>query len=123
MKRHNLTPENIFFFLSILNITIMLILIMGSRGQVITTMSYGESRFCDFWAHIGRLLNGDNIYGTDADAIFPPLLYLFMRLFAIPLSNKIDDGGYDLTEISSSGYGGLTLVLYFMLFLLCFLRL
>ena len=121
MKKYNLMPEKLFFFLSIFNIFIMIVLIMYSRGQAIIRMGYGESNFGDFWAHIGRLINSDNIYGTDADAIFPPLLYLFMQLFAIPLLHKIDvGGGYDLAVIMSSGYGGLILVLYFTLFFIMF---
>lgn len=116
-----LTPEKAFFILSLLNISIMIILIMCSGGQAIIRMGYGESNFGDFWAHIRRLLNGNDIYGTEADAIYPPLVSLFMKLFAIPLSHKIDaEGVYNMAAIRSSGFGGLILVLYFTLFFIMF---
>ena len=106
--------EQIFFVLSIINIIIMVLMILNSKGKIIDAMTYGESNFVDFWAHIERLLTRDNVY-TDADAIFPPLLYCFLKLFSTPLSYKLSLG-MTITEIATSGFGILVLAVYLLFF-------
>lgn len=107
--------ERIFFGISIANIFIMFIVILLTKGEVVRVMTYDESNFLDFWNHIRRLLFSANIYATDADAIFPPLAYLFLKLFAYPLSYKVEAGD-TIEQIATSGYGILALVMYLMLF-------
>lgn len=109
------TVENIFFGLAVLNILVMYIILLTSKGKFVFALTYDESNFCDFWNHIRRLLFSDHIYTTDADAIFPPLAYLFLKLFAYPLRFKADMGE-DLYTISHSGYGILLVVMYMLLF-------
>ena len=109
------TTENIFFSLAVLNIFIMYAILLISKGKFVLALTYDESNFCDFWSHINRLLFCNNIYTTDADAIFPPLAYLFLNLFAYPLSFKANTGD-DLYTISHSGYGTLLVVMYILLF-------
>lgn len=107
--------ERIFFGICIVNIFIMFIVILLTKGEVVHIMTYSESNFCDFWTHIRRLLFSEHIYITDADAIFPPLAYLFLKLFAYPLSYKVEAGD-TIEQIATSGYGILSLVMYLMLF-------
>lgn len=109
------TTKIIFFGLAILNIFIMYVILIASNGRFVFTLTYSESNFCDFWSHIGRLLYSHNIYATDADAIFPPLAYLFLKIFAYPLSFKTKTTN-NLDEISKSGYGILVVVMYILLF-------
>lgn len=109
------TPERFFFVISALNLFIMYIMLLLSKGSFIEKITYSESNFIDFWSHIGRLLYSPAIYSTDADAIFPPLAYLFLKLFAYPLGFKAENGN-ELWEISNSGYGILMVVMYFLLF-------
>ena len=90
-------------------------MLLLSKGSFIEKITYSESNFIDFWSHIGRLLYSPSIYATDADAIFPPLAYLFLKLFAEPLRFKAENGN-ELWEISNSGYGILMVVMYFLLF-------
>lgn len=90
-------------------------MLLISRGRYVISLTYDESNFTDFWSHIGRLLFSPNIYTTDADAIFPPLAYLFLKLFAYPLSYKAEQG-QDLEQISHSGYGILAVLMFILLY-------
>lgn len=114
MKQERKT-EIIFLVISAFNICVMYVLLLASKGNYIQAFTYSESNFTDFWSHIGRLLYSPAIYATDADAIFPPLAYLFLKLFAQPLRFKAENGN-ELWEISDSGYGILMIVMYFTLF-------
>lgn len=109
------TLENLFLGISVLNLFVMYGMLLLSKGSFIEKITYSESNFIDFWSHIGRLLYSPSIYATDADAIFPPLAYLFLKLFAEPLRFKAENGN-ELWEISNSGYGILMVVMYFLLF-------
>ncbi|MCM1040097.1 MAG: glycosyltransferase 87 family protein [Ruminococcus sp.] len=113
--KEKMTIEKIFFGFSILNIGIICVTLLASGGKFLSALTYGESNFCDFWSHIGRLLFSQNIYATDADAIFPPLAYLFLQIFARPLRYKVEEG-CNLEQISQSGYGILMLLMYMLLF-------
>ena len=77
-ERKRITPIFLFFLLGLLNVGIMVCLLWSSEGKAVMNMGYGDSYFCDFWQHIRRLSSEAPIYGShDADAIFPPLAYLF----------------------------------------------
>lgn len=115
MKKRTMT-EGIFFGLSILNLFLLYIILLLSKGQYVFWLTYSESNFCDFWNHIGRLLFSPSIYTTDADAIFPPLAYLLLKVFAYPLTYKAQQGE-NLEQISRSGFGVLTLLMYFLLYI------
>lgn len=110
-----ITAEKIFFGFSILNIGFTYVILLTSGGEFLSALTYDESNFCDFWSHIGRLLFASDIYATDADAIFPPLAYLFLKMFSGPLRFKVSKG-WDLGQISQSGYGILMLIMYVLLF-------
>lgn len=113
--RHKLTAEKIFFAVAILNICIVYVVLLASKGRFIYALTYDESNFCDFWNHVKRLLYERNIYATDADAIFPPLAYLFLKMFAYPLVFKVE-AGEDFWSVSQHGYGTLMVVMYLLLF-------
>ena len=109
------TAKRIFFGLAILNFCLLYGLLLLSEGQYVSALTYSESNFIDFWSHIGRLLFSTSVYATDADAIFPPLAYLFLRLFAYPLMYKAGQGE-SLEQISQSGYGILAVFMYLLLY-------
>ncbi|MDE6387681.1 MAG: DUF2029 domain-containing protein [Lachnospiraceae bacterium] len=113
--KHKITAEKIFFSVAIFNICIVYILLIASKGQFIYALTYDESNFCDFWNHVKRLLFEQHIYTSDADAIFPPLAYLFLKMFAYPLKYKAEAGD-DFWSISQHGYGTLMVVMYLLLF-------
>ena len=112
--------ESIFFYFCAINILIMVILLLLSKGEFVSALTYDESNFADFWSHIGRLLFSENIYDTDADAIFPPLAYLFLKLFAYPLIYKAEAGN-EIEQIARSGYGILMVLMYLLLFYYLFM--
>lgn len=118
-----LSPPNVFFVISVINIFIMFTMLIITNGKAVLTMGYGDSLFCDFWAHINRLLNYENIYGNlkDADAIFPPLAYCFMMFFAKMIAFKNVDGT-TTRDIATSGYGILVLIMYLILFVVIFVQ-
>ncbi len=89
--------------------------LMVTRGTFVDQLTYSESIFADFWSHIDRLMRGGNIYGADADAVFPPLAYLFLKIFACPLQYKAN-AGQNAAEISITGFGILTIAMYLLLF-------
>ncbi|MCM1121870.1 MAG: glycosyltransferase 87 family protein [Eubacterium sp.] len=107
--------ERIFFGIAVLNMVIVYVMLIVSKGNFLYKLTYGESNFCDFWSHIYRLLTSPNIYATDADAIFPPLAYLFLKIFAYPLSFKMG-AETEIWDLSESGYGILMIVMYLLLF-------
>lgn len=113
--KDRISAEKVFFGVSIINICIVYIILLASKGEYVGALTYDESNFCDFWNHIKRLLFEQHIYTTDADAIFPPLAYLFLKLFAYPLKYKAD-AGEDFWAISQHGYGTLMVVMYLLLF-------
>lgn len=93
-------------------------MLMISKGKVMYVMGYGESLSCDFWNHIRRLLQYDDLYGNlkDADAIFPPLAYCFLQLFAQCLRHF--DSSVD---IATTGYGILLFCMYLIIFAALFI--
>lgn len=109
------TAERIFFGGAILNISITYAMLIASKGEIVQKLTYDESNFCDFWSHIWRILTSPSIYATDADAIFPPLAYLFLKLFAYPLTFKTGAES-EIWQLSQSGYGILMVVMYLLLF-------
>lgn len=109
------TTEKIFFGVAILNIFVTYVMLVVSKGSFIYELTYDESNFCDFWNHVWRLLTSPSIYTTDADAIFPPLAYLFLKLFAYPLTFKARAES-EMWQLSQSGYGILMVVMYLLLF-------
>ena len=115
MMNQRKAAENLFLGLAVLNIFVVYAILLASKGEFMVSLTYDESNFCDFWNHIGRILFSPNIYATDADAIFPPLAYLFLKLFAYPLKFKAEAGD-DLWAIAGSGYGILMVVMYILLF-------
>lgn len=115
MMRQRKITEIIFFGLSVLNLCMMYVMLLLSKGQYVFALTYDESNFTDFWSHIGRLLFSSDIYTTDTDAIFPPLAYLFLKLFAYPLKYKAEQGD-DLDRISQSGYGILVVLMFLLLY-------
>lgn len=118
MKKKILTPETLFFIVSLLGIAVMFILLMLSRGWVLHVMGYGESFFCDFWEHIARLYRGGGgIYAdlSDADAIFPPLAYCFLQMFAQCLRHYDND-----IVLATTGYGILIFGMYLLIFMTAF---
>lgn len=121
LKKENrrFTPEVLFFVVAFIGIAIMLMLLFVSDGKAMLTMGYGESMFCDFWAHIHKLFNYDSLYGNlaDADAIFPPLAYCFLNLFARCM--QYDVSGFN---ISMTGYGVLILIMYMLIFMTTFVQ-
>ena len=114
--RQGQTTEKIFFGVAIFNIFITYVILVASKGNFMYELTYSESNFCDLWDHIWRLLSSRNIYTTDADAIFPPLAYLFLKIFAYPLIYKVEAGD-DFWKVSQSGYGILMVVMYLILFI------
>lgn len=114
MKQKRMT-ENIFFGLAAFHILWTYVLLAWSQGSFLQQLTYGESNFCDFWSHVNRLLFCTRIYASDADAIFPPLAYLLLRIFSSPLGFHAQEG-QDLHQISVSGYGILMVVLYMQIF-------
>lgn len=117
-KKTRITPEILFFIVALIGIGCMLSMLIVSGGGVMERMVYDESRFCDFWAHINRLLDYDNIYGNlaDADAIFPPLAYGFLAFFARCVRpNGVDD-------IAGTGFGILIFIMYLMIFMTGFIQ-
>lgn len=114
MRQRQIT-ERIFFGFAILNIIITYVILVVSKGEFVYALTYDESNFADFWSHLNRLLYSQHIYSTDADAVFPPLAYLFLKLFAYPLTYKAEAGA-ELGHISQSGFGILTVVMYILLF-------
>lgn len=115
MMRQGKATGRIFFGLAILNLCIVYVMLFTSKGQYVIELTYSESNFVDFWSHIGRLLFSPNVYSTDVDAIFPPLAYLFLKLFARPLAYKAEQGD-SLEQISNSGYGILVVLMYLLLY-------
>lgn len=115
MMRQRKITEIVFFGLSVLNLSMMYVMLLLSKGQYVFELTYDESNFTDFWSHIGRLLFSSDIYTTDADAIFPPLAYLFLKLFAYPLKYKAEQGD-DLGQITRSGYGILAVLMFLLLY-------
>ncbi len=116
---HKISPENVFLGVCLLNILIMFCILLNSYGAALEIMSYGESNFGDFWFHIDKVLYADSIYGnsSDANAIFPPLAYCFLKLFATLIMNR----AYNIDiPVRISGYGILCLVIYLTLFILLF---
>ena len=115
MKQRQTIIERIFFGLAAVNILAAYVMLLLSKGEFVLELTYSESKFIDFWSHIERLLYNQNIYAMDADAIFPPLAYLFLRLFSYPLTYKaaVDN---ELGHIADSGFGMLTVVMYMLLF-------
>lgn len=116
-------PVKVFFAISIINIFIMVCLIMGTSGEMVRTMGYGESKFGDLRAHLGRLLQDKSLYGNgeDADAIFPPLAYCFLSVFANVVRNKVD-AGISPKDAVNSGYGMLAIAMYLVLFSVIFVQ-
>lgn len=98
-------------------------MLIAINGKGVLAMGYGDSLFCDFWGHIKRLLNYENLYGNlkDADAIFPPLAYWFMMFFARMVTFKNADGAI-IRDIATSGYGILVLIMYLVLFVVLFVQ-
>lgn len=118
MKRTRINPETLFYIVSITGIVIMFGMLAISNGKAMYAMGYGESLACDFWAHIKRLMQYDSLYGNlnDADAIFPPLAYCFLSLFAQCLrhfDNSVD--------IARTGYGVLVFNMYLIIFVAAFI--
>ncbi len=112
--KDQISAGKVFFGVAIINICIVYIILLVSKGEFVYALTYDESNFCDFWSHVRRLLYEQNIYSSDADAIFPPLAYLFLKMFARPLAFKI--GGGDFWQITQLGYGTLMVVMYLLLF-------
>ena len=114
-------PTNLFIVVSLVNILIMIVMLMVSNGRALLAMGYGESLFCDFWMHIKRILNYDSIYGNmqDADAIFPPMAYVFLSFFSQIVAFK-NEQAESIRDIATSGYGILVLVMYITLFVMFF---
>ena len=90
--KDQISAGKVFFGVAIINICIVYIILLVSKGEFVYALTYDESNFCDFWSHVRRLLYEQNIYSSDADAIFPPLAYLFLKMFARPLAFKIGGG-------------------------------
>lgn len=118
--KDKITAERIFFAAAIINICIVYIILLATKGEFVRALTYDESNFCDFWSHVRRLLYEKNIYTTDADAIFPPLAYLFLKLFAYPLLYKVEEGA-EFWQITQLGYGTLMVVMYLLLFVWLFM--
>lgn len=117
-ERKRITPVFLFFFLGLLNIGIMLCLLWCSEGKAFINMGYGDSYFCDFWQHIRRLRSEAPIYGShDADAIFPPLAYLFLSLFSRMMGYVQNLYGVDFTK---SGFAVLMFCMYILMFSFAF---
>lgn len=118
-NKRRITPEILFFIVALLNIGVMWLLLFISNGKAMYIMGYGESSFVDFWAHIHRLLNYDSLYGnlSDADAIFPPLAYCFLSLFARCV--RYMSGA---TNIAITGYGMLVFSMYLLIFMTVFIQ-
>lgn len=112
------TPKGLFYAVSIVDIVIMIFLLMLTQGEVKDKMSYVEKNACDFWNHIKRLLNYESLYGNlkDADAIFPPLAYMFLYPFAKLMGFKNAEGA----ELEITGWGILVLTLYISFFTVSF---
>lgn len=83
-------------------------------------MGYGEGDFCDFWAHINRILQGSDFYAntSDADAIFPPLAYTFLSIFANILSFRVSSD----VSLYQTGYGMLIFLMYIIVFVAAFIQ-
>jgi hypothetical protein len=113
------TPEILFFVISIIGIIIMVIMLVASDGRRMNTMNYGRSMFCDFWNHIIRLNTYESLYGNleDKDAIFPPLAYLFLSLFARAVKYEST-----ITEVQTSAYGILVFAMYLVIFSVAFVQ-
>ncbi len=118
-----ITTQTVFMVLAVVNIFIMFLMIYISRGRSVLSMTYGEGRFCDFWAHIFRILTQENVYGniSDPDAIFPPLAYCMLNIFALPMQYKVEEE-IATADIASSGFGMLILILYITIFLIGFIQ-
>ena len=104
--------RNVFIILAVINIFTMCIMLAISHGKVLLAMGYGDSLFCDFWMHVNRVLNYENIYGNinDADAIFPPLAYIFIMFWANLVSFQ-NGSGTEIRDIATSGFGILILIM------------
>lgn len=110
------SPEHLFWLVMLIDILVMFIYVWVSKGEVLSRIGYSESFFIDFWNHANRLLFYDKIYGTtDPDAIFPPLAYCFIMLFVHPLKYKLGTAD-DISEIATSGYGVLMLIIFIGIF-------
>ena len=70
--KDQISAGKVFFGVAIINICIVYIILLVSKGEFVYALTYDESNFCDFWSHVRRLLYEQNIYSSDADAIFPP---------------------------------------------------
>lgn len=119
MRKQYITPENLFFLVSFFGIVIMGVLMFLSGGEVMYSMGYGESLFCDFWGHMHRILDSGSLYGNqaDADAIFPPLAYCFLFLFSKCVEHRAGQ-----TDIAITGYGILVYAIYLLIFMTAFVQ-
>ena len=117
MKKKCLTPESVFVVAALFGIAVMFVMLWLSNGAAMPVMGYEESISCDFWGHIERLLKYERLYGNpnDANAIFPPLAYCFLQLFA----QCFRSAGRD-SNIAVTGYGILVLNMYLLTFMTAF---
>lgn len=116
-----ITPEQMFIGFAVFNILIMFLQLITSNGEKLALMTYGEGNFCDFWEHIKKIIYNDSIYGntSDPDAIFPPLLYSFLSIFATIVKDRERTAE---VFVSTTGYGMLCLAMYLILFVFFFIE-
>ena len=112
MNIRKITPKHLLISIFIINIIIMIFNTVFSNENIFDIFTYGESSFGDFWNTV------DYAYSDyDGSVPYPPLAYLFVMLFSLPIKNSIIIGT-PIDEIIQSGYGQLTVLIYLGCFIL-----